>query len=218
MTDVRTRLEEHDGAAIVTKHRFFDLLQSQEISLVHVGAFMSQYWHPLHYFPTFLSRLISVTPSNAMQTVISRILWQELGEGDPARSHEAIYVTTMADGGLDGEALVSTAPNARTAELVDFYASSSHDYYEGLGALYGTEVIDLSIVSGLGGIVGKVTKQALLPWVDIHVLQEPDHVETADVALQVACSEEQEAVIVRSAERMWRLWADFFSELESVAA
>src|ERR1044072_5889849 len=59
----------------------------REQAVVIVG----QWFHPLHYFPVFLSRLISVTPNVAAQTYISRILWEELGGGDPRRAHERIY-------------------------------------------------------------------------------------------------------------------------------
>src|SRR5678809_686441 len=58
------------------------------LSTEQVVIILGQWFHPLHYFPTFLSRLISVSPKLETQTYVSRILWEELGEGDPRRAHE----------------------------------------------------------------------------------------------------------------------------------
>jgi hypothetical protein len=60
------------------------------LSREQVVIILGQWFHPLHYFPTFLSRLISVSPEIETQTFVSRILWEELGEGDPRRAHEKV--------------------------------------------------------------------------------------------------------------------------------
>src|SRR5258708_16741236 len=65
------------------------------LSAAGISVILGQWRHPLHYFPVFLSRLVSVAPSVEMQAVISRILWQELGQGDPDLAHEHIYVETI---------------------------------------------------------------------------------------------------------------------------
>ena len=57
-----------------------------------VATVLGQWFHPLHYFPVFLSRLVSVAPNVEAQAEIARILWQELGEGDYRRAHEEIYI------------------------------------------------------------------------------------------------------------------------------
>jgi hypothetical protein len=55
-----------------------------------------------------------------------------------------------------------------------------------------------------------------LPWVDIHVLQEPNHVDKASSALEPELSSDDYQQVVSSAEEMWRLWIAFFSELSQV--
>ena len=52
-------------------HPFFDLIDTQPLSRETVSTFLGQWWHPLHYFPTFLSRTIAVVPALEMKTAIS---------------------------------------------------------------------------------------------------------------------------------------------------
>jgi hypothetical protein len=52
--------------------------------------------------------------------------------------------------------------------------------------------------------------------VDIHVLQEPNHVDKASNALEPEFSTDDYQRVVNSAEEMWRLWIAFFSELSKV--
>jgi pyrroloquinoline quinone (PQQ) biosynthesis protein C len=179
-----------------------------------VGVILGQWYHPLHYFPVFLSRLVSVAPTIEAQTFISRILWQELGQGDPALAHEKIYIETMVGAGFERLQVASSPPLESTADLVDGYKRASADYLSGLGFLYGTEVADLAMVSSIGILVGKCSGKQALPWVDIHVEQEPDHVETSSRTLMPVFSSEEQARIVSNAKEMWNLWAGFFAELK----
>jgi hypothetical protein len=57
--------------------------------------------------------------------------------------------------------------------------------------MYGTEVADLAMVSGIGAAVRRVSGMKNLPCVDIHVLQEPHHVDEASNALEPELSDEQ---------------------------
>jgi pyrroloquinoline quinone (PQQ) biosynthesis protein C len=179
-----------------------------------VGVILGQWYHPLHYFPVFLSRLVSVAPTIEAQTFISRILWQELGQGDPALAHEKIYIETMAGAGFERRLVASSPPLESTARLVDGYKRASADYLSGLGFLYGTEVADLAMVSSIGILVGKCSGERALPWVDIHVEQEPDHVETSSRTLMPVFSAEEQARIVSNAKETWNLWVGFFAELK----
>ena len=179
-----------------------------------VGVILGQWYHPLHYFPVFLSRLVSVAPTIEMQAVISRILWQELGQGDPQLAHEKIYIDTMLGVGFEPEVVAGSAPFSSTADLVRGYETATTSYLTGLGFLYGTEVADLAMVSSIGKLVGNCTNQRSLPWVDIHIEQEPDHVETSTKTLLPTFSTEEQVQIISSAEEMWRLWVAFFAELK----
>lgn len=181
----------------------------RELAVVILG----QWFHPLHYFPVFLSRLISVTPKIEAQTCISRILWEELGEGDPRRAHEKIYVDTMVHGGFEKAQFTEAPPLAATRKLIAGYEKASSEYLSGLGFLYGTEVVDLQMVATIGALMKRSTGLRTLPWVDIHVAQEPGHVESSNQTLDQSLDQDEQHRVVTSAEEMWALWKDFFRSI-----
>lgn len=179
----------------------------------HAVVILGQWFHPLHYFPVFLSRLISVTPIVDAQTHISRILWEELGEGDPGRAHERIYVDTMVSGGFEKTQFTEARPLAATEKLLAGYKAASSEYLPGLGFLYGTEVVDLPMVATIGALMKRCTGLRTLPWVDIHVVQEPGHVKSSSQTLDQSLDEGAQHRVVTSAEEMWTLWKDFFQSI-----
>jgi pyrroloquinoline quinone (PQQ) biosynthesis protein C len=197
-------------------HSFFEAVRSGTPARNDVAVFLGQWWHPLHYFPNFLSRSISVVPNLETKTAICSILSEELGEGNPERAHERIYIETMTDAGFSREEITEAAPLGATRELIQGYERASSAPISALGFMYGTEVADLAMVSGIGVAVRRVSGMKNLPWVDIHVLQEPNHVDKASHALEPELSSEQYESVVASAEEMWRLWIAFFSELTQV--
>ena len=180
-----------------------------------VVVILGQWFHPLHYFPTFLSRLISVSPELQTQTYVSRILWEELGEGDPRRAHERVYIETISDGGFAKEQVAGTPPLTATRRLVEGYEEASSSCLPGLGFLYGTEVVDLPMVATVGELMRRCTGKQNLPWVNIHVSQEPGHVSSATETLKPAFSQEEQREIVKQAEQMWTLWIDFFRNIRN---
>lgn len=175
---------------------------------------LGQWFHPLHYFPTFLARLIAVTPDLSSQTLISRILWQELGEGDHRKAHENVYLDTIADGDFVRESVASAPPSEATRNLILGYEIASETYLSGLGFLYGTETVDLPMVSTVGELMAKCTGNDDLAWVNIHVKQEPDHVESSNEALRPAFTVSEQREIIREAEQLWTLWIGFFESVE----
>ena len=183
------------------------------LSTEQVVIILGQWFHPLHYFPNFLSRLIAVSPNLETQTYVSRILWEELGEGDPRHSHEKVYIDTISDGGFAKEQVAGAPPLNATRRLVDGYEQASANWLSGLGFLYGTEVVDLPMVATIGELMRRCTGKRDLPWVNIHVSQEPGHVDSANATLKPAFTAEQQREIVHEAEQMWTLWIDFFKDI-----
>jgi Iron-containing redox enzyme len=185
------------------------------LSTEQVVVILGQWFHPLHYFPTFLSRLISVSPGIETQTYVSRILWEELGEGDPGHAHEKVYIETISDGGFAKEQVTGAPPLNATRRLIEGYEQASTDCLSGLGFLYGTEVVDLPMVATIGELMRRCTGKEDLPWVNIHVSQEPGHVDSANETLKAALTGEEQCELVRHAEQMWTLWIDFFRNIRS---
>ena len=185
------------------------------LSREQVTTVLGQWFHPLHYFPTFLSRLISVTPEIETQTFISRILWQELGEGVPDMAHEKVYISTITDGEFSPSVVSAAPPLAATRKLVEGYEAASREYLSGLGFLYGTEVVDLTMVSTVGELMRRCNGKDDLPWVNIHIKQEPDHIESSNETIQLSFDADAQRRILDGAERMWLLWLDFFRNIRN---
>lgn len=200
----------------LVNHLFFKQIKTVELTHDWVSIFLGQWWYPLHYFPTFLSRTIAVVPKMEMKTSIAKILFQEVGEGNPKRAHENIYIKTMTDIGFKRKDITDAVPFLVTNQLVKGYENASKDFLKGLGFLYGTEVADLAMVSGIGDAVRKVSNNKKLPWVDIHIVQEPEHVMRVNEATKPMFTKDEEASIVQSAEEMWSLWIKFFDRLNEV--
>jgi len=179
---------------------------------------LGQWFHPLHYFPTFLSRLISVTPEVRTQTFVSRILWEELGKGDPQNAHEKVYIETITDGGFAASDVAEAPPLPATERLVAGYEKASSGPLSGLGFLYGTEVMDLQMVSTIGHLMRRCTGNEDLPWVNVHVDQEPGHVESSESSIRPVLTGEEQREVVRGAEAMWELWTDFFKSVQDKIA
>jgi len=216
---IRDVLMKDSRRAELVNHRFFSRVRtSRDLDKEQVARFLGQWWHPLHYFPTFLSRLVSNVRDLEMKTAVSKILWEELGEGKVERAHERIYVSTMTSVGFPVEAISGAAALPTTERLVARYADASGDCWSGLGFLYGTEVADLAMVSGIGVSVRRVTGEKHLPWVTIHAHQEPGHIESAQDALVAELSELEIRKIHEGAREMWTLWIAFFDTLDDAAA
>ena len=192
-----------------------ELRSHKQLSKEQVAVVLGQWYHPLHYFPVFLSRLIAVSPRIEIQTHVSRILWQELGSGDSKNAHELIYISTMTDAGFERDQIAGAAPFENTERLVAGYEQASEGFLTGLGFLYSTEVADLAMVSSIGKLVRQTTGTRALPWLDIHIAQEPDHVESSSQTLRPSFAAEERRQIIESGERMWSLWIDFFKSIKA---
>jgi hypothetical protein len=125
-----------------------------------------------------------------------------------------IYISTLTDAGFGRDLIAEAAPFESTERLVAGYRQASENYLSGLGFLYATEVADLAMVSTIGELVRRAVGARDLPWVDIHIEQEPDHVESSTQALRPSFSTGEQTQIVEGGERMWMLWIDFFKSIK----
>jgi pyrroloquinoline-quinone synthase len=212
--NILAELGQHAKRAQVISHPFLGRIKTEKLTKSQVAVIVGQYWYPIHYFTEFLPRLIAVTPSLPMRTYASKILWQELGEGDPARAHEMMYVDTMVNAGIDINDICHMPALSASNRLVEGYRRSTSDPFSAVGFLYGTEVIDLAMVSSVGAAVRNATGVKELPWVDIHVQQEPDHVSSVKQVVTVSLTEAQRRKVVDKAQTMWTLWSDFYHAIQ----
>jgi pyrroloquinoline quinone (PQQ) biosynthesis protein C len=212
-TTLAQRLDENPVHRRFTEHEFFKSVRTEQLTQEQVGVFLGQWWHPLHYFPTFLARSVAALPDIASKSAITRILNQEAGGGRADRAHETIYADSMAKVGFDRDLVTGSAPFPETAALVEGYERASAERFSSLGFIFATEVTDLLMVSSIGLAVRQVTGSPDNEWVSIHVEQEPDHVEEANHTILEGFDAAEEAEVLATAEEMWSLWIGFFDRL-----
>jgi pyrroloquinoline quinone (PQQ) biosynthesis protein C len=194
-------------------HPFFAAVDTADFTKEQAAILIEQWWHPLHYFPTFLARCVAVLPDIAAKSAITRILNQETGNGAESRAHEVVYIDSMAKCGFARDRVTGTAPYRETAALVDGYRAASNARESALGFIFATETTDLLMVSSIGRAIERTTGVTDNEWVTIHVEQEPDHVEEANHALLANFSAREEDAVFTAANEMWRLWTAFFDRL-----
>ena len=213
MMTLTMRLEASRARADFVDHDFFRDVETMPLSTPQAAICVGQWWHPLHYFVTFLARCVAVIPDIASKSAVGVILSQESGAGEMRRAHEVIYRDTMERAGFTRQQIVASDPFPETVALVQGYERMSESALPALGSIFATEVTDLQMVSSIGTVVGRATGVTDLEWVDIHVEQEPDHVDEANhTMLQRFCPDEED-VVAENAEEMWRLWTGFFDRL-----
>ena len=176
-------------------------------------AALGQYWHLLHYFPTFLSGLVHSSSSLEVQTYVSKILFQELGEGDCARAHERFFLDALEECDLDVTAITTAPATPATQHLLDVFTAGAGDRLKGIGVLYATEATDLTIVTQLAVAIKRVTGREGLAWEQVHREQEGDHVVCSDSALESFFSQVESEKIQESTGQTAALWARFFESL-----
>jgi pyrroloquinoline quinone (PQQ) biosynthesis protein C len=212
-SSIGDRLADSPAHRTFREHPFFAAVDSAELTKEQAAVLLEQWWHPLHYFPTFLARTVSVLPDISAKSAITRILSQETGGGRSARSHEVIYADSMQQCGFDRDRITGTAPFTETAALLEVYRTGSETAEGALGCVFATETTDLLMVSSIGKAIERTTGVTDNAWVTIHVRQEPDHVEEANNALLTGLDQEQQDAVVAAADDMWRAWTTFFDRL-----
>ena len=202
----------------IQKHPFLSLRREGRVpTLETVGRAIGQYWHPIHFFPDFLASVVANAPTLEVKTYVSKILFQELGEGNPKLAHEDLYISTMLDCGFSIQTITKSKPSESTLRLMQKYRLATRSFEAGLGVLLGTEMIDIYIVAGLRNAVILATGRSELPWFDIHVKQEPDHTDCSERSLDTL-SGDSKAQVEGHRDDILRLWSAFFDELEDSAS
>lgn len=208
-------LDTEDSKNSLLKHPLLLELSSKDFRFGQLEPVISQWYHPLHYFPTFLARLIAIAPTLKPKTILSKILWQELGEGNPERAHEFIFFKTMSSVGFSERKILDAHMLPSTFNLIEkFRKSTEESYLKALGVVFGTEAADLVMVSSIGRAIKKLTNQRTLEWVDIHICQEPDHTDSVESALTEEFNDEEKEIVIKAAKEIWGAWVQFFNGID----
>jgi pyrroloquinoline-quinone synthase len=189
----------------VTNHKLLNYLATDDLTQEQVECALGQYWYPIHYFPDFLALLLSKCNQLEIKTFVSKVLYQELGEGSLHKSHEVLFTKV-----LPGFDVSSMKKIGQTQCLMALFEHSSNNYIDGIGFFYATEAIDLSIVTGLSVAIKTIRKKSKLPWETIHLVQEPDHTDCVDTIFFSHLTDEEQRKVVESTHAAWIAWDQFF--------
>lgn len=216
---VSTILHNHKRRKELITHPTLKILKTEPLAPQKVEFIASQWYLPVENFTGYLGGLIqSVPPSHLeLQTFAAKILWQESGEGNPENSHANLFLKTLELAGFNPEVIQSQLPERETLELVQKYNQSNRNFLDSLGVLYGTEVADLSMVEAIGTAIRKCPSsiQTELPWVDIHLKQEPDHVDQVNQSVGIKLESSEQKKVISGAEELWGFWIKFFDMIGS---
>ena len=121
-------LAKHEQRGDVIGHPFLRKLKVSDLSRDQAEVIIGQYWYPMHNFTSFLPKVVSIAPNIETKTEVSRIMWQELGEGDAEQSHEALYLSTFLACGLRHDAIAETEALPATDRLIDGYKRAAKSF------------------------------------------------------------------------------------------
>src|SRR5262245_34828978 len=125
--DILSRLERHAERERVVSHPFLRWIGTEKLTMSQVAVIVGQYWYPIHYFTEFLSKAMAAVSDLPMRVYMSKVLWQELGEGDPTRAHETLYVETMVSAGIDVNDVRGMPALPASNRLIEGYCQSTFD-------------------------------------------------------------------------------------------
>lgn len=217
LKQIQTKLKKDANRNELINHTVLKFLKDEKLSHGQIAKLLSQWYFPLANFPFFLASCISHIKITEIQTFLSDILHEELGCGDPGQSHLALYESTMKDAGFSTAEFINTNAYDATVALVDGYKYAAKNENRAIGFVYATEVADLAMVSSIGYSVANISGKTLkeLPWADIHIKQEPNHVNNVNNSIDISVSESDAIEMLKSAQLCWKLWVDFFEEIGS---
>jgi pyrroloquinoline-quinone synthase len=170
------------------RHPFVERCRAGELTLEQVRVLACQMYKFCHSFPRYLATALTLCTDEDTRMVIAENLWDELGEGDPARAHAALLrrftrSLDITDAQLDE---VPTLPE--TAALIDTYLglAARHGLAGILGALcFASEGIVAALYTTLqDGVLrsGAVDAQAL-EFFTVHIHVDGGHADKLEAVL-----------------------------------
>lgn len=198
----------------IQKSPIFD--RKLKLTQDELGIVFGQYWHLLTYFPDFLAHLITSLPRLEDKSKIARVLSEECGNGDLKEAHEGAYFEAMKMLGISEESVRKSVPLPATQKMMNAYYACADEPMKGLGFFISTEFADLWIVSNLGRLMlNALPKRQKVKWIDLHVTQEPGHVDDATACLNWINDSKKLGSIVMNAHECSNLWDSFFIGLHN---
>jgi pyrroloquinoline-quinone synthase len=161
-------------------HEFLLKCRRRQLTLSEVRCLAVGMYQFSREFNRILAGIMSCCPDPGAQLVILENLYDEMGEGDPNRSHPALFRRFTRELGIDDEILEALPTTLGTQALIETYLNLPHQYgyLAALGAVcFASEGIVNSLYRQLRkGIAGAAPfSQDSLIFFDLHIDLDGDH-------------------------------------------
>jgi len=190
-----------------------------EADLPTLRAILVQYRWFTAYFPGDLGLLIQKLPPSRMRTFLGEVLYEELGSGDPARAHLAIYDNFLETLGISLDEVEESANphNISLLEMIRYrLTTGGYAYGIGLRGMGGECLCQVYLESIHYYLFKNKEIQAILPKLDmtfweIHAGEEDQtHARKTREYIEEMCNTKE---LIRQcslgyldAERMWKIF------------
>jgi pyrroloquinoline quinone (PQQ) biosynthesis protein C len=198
---------------LVNRSAFFRRWSPDTVSDAVARVFLTEFDGLVSSFPQLLALGIARSTDTDTRTVLAVNLYQECGEGDPARTHHAIYRKFMDSAGLAPPATISPRA-ARWRESLYGYVLSTENQSAVLGALAAGEFLARPALSRIYRPIERLFPRADVEYFTRHLDLEAEH--ERDILELIERTERR----YRCADEIlngftWGLavWDEYFSEL-----
>jgi hypothetical protein len=160
---------------LIQRSSFFVCWKPGKVDLAVSGRFLVSFDALVKSFPGLIAAGAARMEDETSRTVLAVNLYQECGEGDPARSHWAIYRKFLSTAGIDP----STTENTFAAEWktrLSGYIQVAGSPGSVLGALGAGEFLAQPALSRIYGVLKTHYPQADQEYFTRHLVLEEDHV------------------------------------------
>lgn len=198
---------------LIDRSAFFQRWSPDTVSDAVARVFLTEFEGLVSSFPQLLALGIARSTDTDTRTVLAVNLYQECGEGDPARTHHAIYRKFMDSVGLPAPVAISPLA-ARWRESLHDYLLSTEDESDALGAIAAGEFLARPALSQIYRPVERLFPGADTEYFTRHLDLEAEHerdiLELIDrIGRRYRCAGD----ILRGFTRALTAWEEYFSEL-----
>lgn len=182
------RMRERAHSHRLWQHPFVERCRAGHLSHAEIQVLAVQMYKFSREFPGFLAGALVHCEDEAARIVIAENLWEELGEGDPAKTHAELFRRFTRALGIDDGTLEAAPMLPGTQHLVDTYRALSRqaDPREILSALcYASEGIVAALYTLIqGGLLndGRFSREALC-FFEVHVAVDDGHADKLEALL-----------------------------------
>ena len=185
-------------------HEFLGRCQEGKLTPQEVSVLSTQMYKFCKKFNRILVSIMHCCKDEAARAVIAENLYEELGEGDPSRTHPALFRRFTRELGIDDKTLEATPTEPETGAMIDTYFEivNRYGYLAALSAVcYASEGIVGRLYSQLreGILATSSFPKESLEYFNLHIDCDDGHAEKfAEVVESRVTSKEEADGVIRA--------------------